>query len=113
MLFLGCILLVDKWYQDERIGNKDFQRVDKKILQASYAQVMLNYRNGINKGLYKIMSKMGISTVASYRCSQLFEAVGLNDDVVELCFAGVDNRINGADFNDFEHDLFNLIDTLS
>lgn len=38
---------------------------------------MLNYRNGINKGLYKIMSKMGISTIASYRCSKLFEAVGL------------------------------------
>jgi glutamate synthase domain-containing protein 2 len=42
---------------------------------------MLNYRNGINKGLYKIMSKMGISTIASYRCSKLFEAVGLHDDV--------------------------------
>jgi glutamate synthase (NADPH/NADH) large chain len=40
--------------------------------------VMLNYRNGINKGLYKIMSKMGISTIASYRCSKLFEAVGLH-----------------------------------
>lgn len=84
------------------------QRVDKKILQGTYAQMMLNYRNGINKGLYKIMSKMGISTIASYRCSQLFEAVGLNDNVVDLCFSGVDNRINGADFSDFEHDLFNL-----
>lgn len=47
---------------------------------------MQNYRNGINKGLYKIMSKMGISTIASYRCSKLFEAVGLHDDVVNLCF---------------------------
>ncbi len=51
-----------------------------------YRTVMLNYRNGINKGLYKIMSKMGISTIASYRCSKLFEAVGLHDDVVGLCF---------------------------
>lgn len=84
------------------------QRVDKKILSGTYAQVMLNYRNGINKGLYKIMSKMGISTVASYRCSQLFEAVGLHDNVVKRCFDGVDNRINGADFSDFEQDLFNL-----
>jgi glutamate synthase domain-containing protein 2 len=42
---------------------------------------MLNYRNGINKGLYKIMSKMGISTIASYRCSKLFEAVGLHREV--------------------------------
>lgn len=84
------------------------QRVDRKILTASYAHVMQNYRNGINKGLYKIMSKMGISTIASYRCSQLFEAVGLNNQVVELCFAGVDNRINGADFHDFEQDLLQL-----
>lgn len=84
------------------------QRVDKQALSGSYAQVMSNYRNGINKGLYKIMSKMGISTVASYRCSQLFEAVGLHDTVTELCFYGVDSRINGADFNDFEQDLFNL-----
>lgn len=47
---------------------------------------MLNYRNGINKGLYKIMSKMGISTIASYRCSKLFEAVGLHNEVANLCF---------------------------
>jgi glutamate synthase (NADPH/NADH) large chain len=55
---------------------------------------MLNYRNGINKGLYKIMSKMGISTIASYRCSKLFEAVGLHD--ANLCFQGVVSRIGGA-----------------
>lgn len=84
------------------------QRIDNQVLCGTYAQAMLNYRNGINKGLYKIMSKMGISTVASYRCTQLFEAVGLHDDITTLCFNGVDSRINGADFNDFEQDLFNL-----
>lgn len=67
-----------------------------------------NYRYGINKGLYKIMSKMGISTVASYRCSQLFEAVGLNESVVELCFNGVESRISGADFDDIQQDQLNL-----
>ncbi len=50
---------------------------------------MQNYQYGINKGLNKIMSKMGISTVASYNCSQLFEAVGLHRDVVDLCFKGL------------------------
>ncbi|MCO6525076.1 MAG: glutamate synthase large subunit, partial [Candidatus Schmidhempelia sp.] len=74
----------------------------------TYRQVILNYRNGINKGLYKIMSKMGISTIASYRCSKLFEAVGLHQTVIETCFSGVDSRISGADFDDFEQDLFNL-----
>lgn len=56
------------------------------VLTHSPAQVLLNYRNGINKGLYKIMSKMGISAVSSYRCAKLFEAVGLSDSVAELCF---------------------------
>ena len=45
------------------------------------------YRKGINKGLYKIISKMGISTIHSYRGAQLFEAVGLANDVVDMCFA--------------------------
>ncbi|MDN3684285.1 hypothetical protein QW180_13170 [Vibrio sinaloensis] len=51
---------------------------------------------------------MGISTVASYRCSQLFEAVGLSQDVVDLCFKGVTTRIQGANFEDFEQDIYNL-----
>ncbi|KZZ63015.1 glutamate synthase large subunit [Oleiphilus sp. HI0125] len=57
-----------------------------------------NYRKGIGKGLLKILSKMGISTIASYRGAQLFEAVGLSDDVVDLCFKGVASRIQGASF---------------
>lgn len=64
-----------------------------------------NYRKGIRKGLLKIMSKMGISTVTSYRGSQLFEAVGLASEVVDLCFTGVPSRIAGATFEDFEADL--------
>ncbi|WP_104401255.1 glutamate synthase large subunit [Vibrio penaeicida] len=82
--------------------------IDDRALERSYGEAMLNYRNGINKGLYKIMSKMGISTIASYRCSQLFEAVGLHQDVVDLCFKGVTSRIQGASFSDFQQDVFNL-----
>ncbi|MEC5319946.1 glutamate synthase large subunit [Brenneria populi subsp. brevivirga] len=82
--------------------------VDNRTIDKPYRTVMLNYRNGINKGLYKIMSKMGISTVASYRCSQLFEAVGLHKDVSTQCFQGVVSRIGGASFSDFEQDLLNL-----
>ena len=67
-----------------------------------------NFRKAIRKGLMKIMSKMGISTVASYRGSQLFEAIGLSDEIVDLCFCGVSSRIAGATFIDFEEDL-NLI----
>jgi len=63
-----------------------------------------NYRKGINKGLLKILSKMGISTIASYRGAQLFEAVGIADEVVAQCFRGVASRIKGADFADFQAD---------
>ena len=82
--------------------------VDSQAIDKKYRDVMLNYRNGINKGLYKIMSKMGISTIASYRCSKLFEAVGLHRDLADLCFQGVVSRIGGASFSDFQQDLQNL-----
>ncbi|MEZ9546136.1 MULTISPECIES: glutamate synthase large subunit [Vibrio] len=82
--------------------------LDNGSLDKDYRTAMQNYQNGINKGLYKIMSKMGISTIASYRCSQLFEAVGLHSDVVKLCFRGVTTRIQGASFSDFQQDIYNL-----
>ncbi len=63
-----------------------------------------NFRKSIDKGLLKIMSKMGISAITSYRGAQLFEAVGLADDVVDTCFCGVTSRIQGARFEDLEND---------
>jgi len=63
-----------------------------------------NYRKGIEKGLLKILSKMGISTVASYRGAQLFEAIGLSDEVVNTCFESTSSRIQGARFVDLEAD---------
>lgn len=77
--------------------------VAREVVRQPLHSVISNYRKGINTGLLKILSKMGISTVASYRNSQLFEAVGLADSVTELCFRGVVSRIGGADFSDF-HD---------
>ncbi|RFA31155.1 glutamate synthase large subunit [Alkalilimnicola ehrlichii] len=71
---------------------------------APLVELCRNYRKGINKGLYKILSKMGISTITSYRGAQLFEIVGLHDEVVELCFNGTTSRIQGANFQDLESD---------
>jgi Glutamate synthase domain 2 len=62
------------------------------------------YRKGINKGLFKIISKMGISTIASYRGAQLFEIVGLHDEVVELCFLGTTSRVQGMTFEQLQRD---------
>ena len=62
------------------------------------------YRQGLNKGLYKIISKMGISTIASYRGAQLFEIVGLHDEVVKLCFKNTVSRVQGIRFSDLRED---------
>lgn len=63
-----------------------------------------HYRRGINKGLLKILSKMGISTIASYRGAMLYEAIGLGDEIIELCFPWLVSRIRGAEFVDFQSD---------
>lgn len=63
-----------------------------------------SYRKAINKGLFKIISKMGISTINSYRGAQLFEIVGLHHEVVELCFKDTTSRIQGSRFADLQSD---------
>lgn len=68
------------------------------------SKYLYNFRKGIDKGLFKIMSKMGISTIASYRGAQLFEAVGLSAEIVDLCFAGTLSRIEGTQFDDLQAD---------
>jgi glutamate synthase (NADPH) large chain len=57
-----------------------------------------NLIKALGKGVLKIMSKMGVSTVASYTGAQIFEAIGLGDEVIERCFAGTTSRLGGAGF---------------
>jgi glutamate synthase (NADPH/NADH) large chain len=83
----------------------DLMRMGAVNMEADTRQELgRSYRRGIRKGLFKIMSKMGISTIASYRSAQLFESVGLGEEVVALCFEGTDSRIQGADFADLKAD---------
>ena len=79
-----------------------------KLDFAARLELGRSYRAGVRKGLFKIMSKMGISTISSYRSSQLFEIVGLADEVVQLCFTGTESRVQGADFDDLESDMREL-----
>ena len=62
------------------------------------------YRSSLEKGLLKIMSKMGISSIQSYRGAQLFEIVGIDSAVVDRCFHGTTSRIQGANFEDLWDD---------
>ena len=72
-----------------------------------------NYIKAVDKGLLKIMSKMGISTLRSYRSAQMFECVGLAKNVIEKCFPGTPSRVGGLDFAALEkkiaHDHSSLI----
>jgi len=72
--------------RDNLIGLED----DKAIVKA--------YRKGVAKGMLKVMAKMGISTLASYKGAQIFEAVGLSPEVMEKCFFETASRISGVGF---------------
>ena len=84
------------------------QLVEQGQIELTARKALVNYRNGIDKGLLKILSKMGISTIASYRCAGLFEVIGLHSNIMQLCFPDLPSRIQGADFVDIEQDNINL-----
>lgn len=73
---------------------------DHGHLKESYDEdkIVRTYRKAVYKGMLKVMGKMGISTLASYKGAQIFEALGLNEDVIEMCFRGTHSRIKGVDF---------------
>jgi glutamate synthase (ferredoxin) len=71
----------------------------------SPAEAQLRFRDAIEDGVLKIMSKMGIADVSSYRGAQLFEAVGLAPDVVELCLSGTPSAVGGVGFAELEREL--------
>ncbi len=66
---------------------------------ASDEDVITAYRKGVAKGMLKVLAKMGISTLQSYKGAQIFEAVGLGSEVMARCFAGTASRVEGVGFN--------------
>ncbi|MEQ8953955.1 MAG: glutamate synthase-related protein, partial [Gammaproteobacteria bacterium] len=56
------------------------------------------YKKGVAKGMLKVMAKMGISTLHSYKGAQIFEAVGLADEIIDRCFVGTASRVQGMGF---------------
>lgn len=57
------------------------------------------YKKGVKKGMLKVMAKMGISTLMSYKGAQIFEAVGLADEIIKACFVGTASRVQGVNFD--------------
>ncbi|KAI1006261.1 Glutamate synthase [NADH] [Podosphaera aphanis] len=69
-------------------------------------ELIRNYKYSADGGILKIMSKMGISTLASYKGAQIFEALGIDDTVVDRCFKGTASRIKGITFEAIAQDAF-------
>lgn len=72
--------------------------ISTKEINLPLEQSLRNYIKAINKGLKKILSKMGISTLQSYRGAQIYEILGLAEEVIDRCFTGTVSRIGGANF---------------
>ena len=68
-------------------------------------KLIANYQKSSHKGILKVMAKMGISTLQSYKGAQIFEAVGVAKDVISMCFTGCASRIGGSSFAVFAGDM--------
>lgn len=79
--------------------------VKEQTISLDYATTEKNYIKAVDKGLLKVISKMGISTIGSYRGAQLFEAVGLSQRVIDRYFAGTSSPIGGAEAEDIAADV--------
>ena len=59
-------------------------------------KIVASYKKGVSKGILKVMAKMGISTLQSYKGAQIFEAVGLAEEIIDRCFVGTTSRVQGV-----------------
>jgi glutamate synthase (NADPH/NADH) large chain len=84
-------LAFESLWQARREGLMDPSLDDWKVVAA--------YRKGVAKGMLKVMAKMGISTLQSYKGAQIFEALGLKDEVIDKCFVGTASRVQGVSFD--------------
>jgi len=91
-LAMECILKMNR----EKLIRKELS--DEKVIQ--------NYKYSCDGGVLKVMSKMGISTLQSYKGAQIFEALGVDDEVVDRCFTGTATRIKGMTFELVAQDAF-------
>jgi glutamate synthase (NADPH/NADH) large chain/glutamate synthase (ferredoxin) len=71
-----------------------------KFAALTYEDALRNYRSALEKGVLKIMSKMGISVLSSYQGAQIFEAVGIRGEVIRKCFEGTPSQVEGVGFTE-------------
>ena len=92
---------VNPYLAHETIG----QLIDEGLLDKDYYAAVEDYNNAILNGIVKIASKMGISTIQSYQSSQIFEAVGISQEVIDKYFTGTVSRVGGITLADIQADV--------
>ena len=80
----------------------------EKIPTLTVEQALGNYRKAIESGLLKILSKMGISLLSSYQAAQIFEAIGIGGDLIELGFQGTTSRIGGLSVSELADEVLSF-----
>jgi glutamate synthase (ferredoxin) len=88
---------VKQWHSQEKTQK---MMENGKLQQTTVSKAQQNYREAVENGLLKIMSKMGISLLTSYSGAQIFEALGISDEVINRSFKGTTSRIGGMTFED-------------
>ena len=79
--------------------------INDNLLDKDYYAAVDDYNNAVLQGIVKIASKMGISTLQSYQGSQIFEAIGINKDVIDKYFTNTVSRVEGISIKDIEADI--------
>ena len=79
--------------------------IDKKLLDKDYHTAIHDYNDAILHGIVKIASKMGISTLQSYQSSQIFEAIGIRQDVIDKYFTNTVSRVGGIGLKEINEDV--------
>ena len=82
--------------------------IDLNMLDKDYYAAVDDYNNAIISGIVKIAAKMGISTIRSYQGAKIFEAIGINSDVINKYFTGTVSRIEGIGLKDIQEDVETL-----
>lgn len=93
---------VKQWYESEKVQK---MMESGKLKRATVSQAQENYRGAVENGLLKILSKMGISLLTSYHGAQIFEALGIGEEVINRSFKGTTSRIGGLTFKDIASEV--------
>lgn len=96
---------VKQWYESDRTQS---MMKSGKLTSTTLNKAQQNYRYAVENGLLKILSKMGISLLSSYQGAQIFEAMGLGKEVVDISFKGTTSRIGGASLADIAQETVTM-----